>query len=210
MSEAAIEENWTITSDSSELRAIHEPTVNIAICERDVTHLESEAECLLQEELTIKCDGTVQEMKSQLGEELGSFAADMLYQDVVQLLNRFAAITQESEFRLTLTTVNTNMCGRFHADINKVRLLCTYTGPGTLWLANDNVDRKALRFHGTNDDIVQDFEDIRQVATGHIALLKGAIYPQKPSNPVVHRSPTIEETGEKRLLLRIDIGKFPS
>ena len=44
--------------------------------------------------------------------------------------------------------------------------------------------------------------------TGAVAVLKGAIYPQKNTNAVVHRSPAIEETSEKRLLLRIDTNDF--
>ena len=37
---------------------------------------------------------------------------------------------------------------------------------------------------------------------GDIVILKGALYPE--SKAIIHRSPTIEETGKKRLLLRID------
>ena len=37
---------------------------------------------------------------------------------------------------------------------------------------------------------------------GDIIILKGALYPE--ANAILHRSPTIEENGEKRLLLRID------
>ncbi|MEL6124115.1 MAG: DUF1826 domain-containing protein, partial [Bacteroidota bacterium] len=106
--------------------------------------------------------------------------------------------------RLLLASVNTNMCRRFHTDINDVRLLCTYTGPGTLWLTNDNINRRALDSYDGNESIVMDPERIQQVPEGAIALLKGAMYPHHQTKAIVHRSPTIEESGEKRLLLRID------
>ena len=43
-----------------------------------------------------------------------------------------------------------------------------------------------------------------QVPENGVVLLKGALYPKAGTRAIVHRSPTIEESGEKRLLLRID------
>ncbi|MGK0427956.1 MAG: hypothetical protein ACJAUR_002072 [Ulvibacter sp.] len=39
-------------------------------------------------------------------------------------------------------------------------------------------------------------------------MLKGAIYLSEGTKAVVHRSPTIEESVETRLLLRIDTNEF--
>jgi len=47
-------------------------------------------------------------------------------------------------------------------------------------------------------------KNIQQAKTGAVILLKGALYPKKGTNAIVHRSPTIEESGERRLLLRVD------
>ena len=77
--------------------------------------------------------------------------------------------------------------------MNQLRLLCTYVGSGTLWL---------------HDDIQKDViskDEIQQVKTGNIALLKGKLYPT--GKPVFHRSPEIETLNEKRLLLRIDMNE---
>ena len=82
------------------------------------------------------------------------------------------------------------MCRKFHSDYNQLRLICTYVGSGTLWLPDD-----------TEKDIILG-QDIQQIKTGHIAILKGKLYPN--AKPVFHRSPEIETFNEKRILLRID------
>ena len=46
----------------------------------------------------------------------------------------------------------------------------------------------------------------KYVNAGDVVLLKGALYPG--ANPILHRSPSIEELGKVRLLLRIDTNSF--
>ncbi len=95
------------------------------------------------------------------------------------------------------------MCRKFHTDINDLRLLCTYAGPGTLWVAEDENNRDYDEEH------IGEVR-IHQADTGDILILKGALYPK--GKPVVHGSPTIEETDGKRLcerlLLRLDTNSF--
>jgi len=128
----------------------------------------------------------------------------MILQDIKNLLHHFKAITNAKSFRLLLATVNSNMCKKFHVDINDLRMLCTYGGPGTLWLTEDNINRKALNPYGTNQSIVIDTNSIKQAKTGAVIILKGAKYQKDATKAAVHQSPTIEESREKRLLLRID------
>jgi hypothetical protein len=128
--------------------------------------------------------------------------------DIEHLLYIFTQITKANSFRLLLTTVNTNMCRRFHTDINDLRMLCTYSGPGTLWLTEDNINRKVLDTCGDNECIVLDESKVQQAPTGAVVILKGSIYPQEGAKAIIHRSPTIEESGQKRLLLRIDTNEF--
>ena len=96
------------------------------------------------------------------------------------------------------------MCRRFHTDLNYIRMLCTYSGPGTMWLSENNLNRKALDDLDENDSIVINQNDIKQVDTGSVVILKGALYPREGTKAAVHRSPNIEESQQKRLLLRID------
>ena len=92
--------------------------------------------------------------------------------------------------------------------MNDLRMLCTYSGPGTLWLKEDNIDREALHASTDNEPIALDERMIQQVRTGDLVILKGAIYPKEGTKAAVHRSPAIEESGERRLLLRIDTNEF--
>ncbi len=78
-------------------------------------------------------------------------------------------------------------------------------GPGTLWLPDEVINLQAIEA-GNDAEITIDEQQIQQVATGDIVLLKGALYPE--ANPVMHRSPVIEQNGQKRLLLRIDTGSM--
>ncbi|MEM7381676.1 MAG: DUF1826 domain-containing protein, partial [Bacteroidota bacterium] len=94
---------------------------------------------------------------------------------------------------------------RFHTDINELRMLCTYVGAGTLWLPDDAVDRNAYLSGKDNKDIVPDKNLIQQVCTGDVLILKGALYPG--STPILHRSPSVTENDEERILLRIDINE---
>ena len=124
------------------------------------------------------------------------------------MLLQFEELSGAKSFRLLLSTVNTNMCSRFHTDMNDLRLLCTYSGPGTVWLSENNINRDALETYGDNETIVKDKSQINYAKTGAVVLLKGAVYPLKGTKAIVHRSPTIEETGMSRLLLRIDANDF--
>lgn len=87
----------------------------------------------------------------------------MIVQDIENLLHRFKEISDVKKFRLLLSKINTDMCRKFHTDINNLQMLCTYNGPGTLWLTEDNINRKALEMYADNELIVIDKNNIQQV-----------------------------------------------
>lgn len=94
-----------------------------------------------------------------------------------------------------LKVVETDACCKFHADYVSVRLIATFTGPGTQWLdAGD-----AVRLHAGAE--VEKLS-VRNIATGHIALFKG--HDWAPERAIVHRSPSIAGSGTRRLVLVID------
>lgn len=197
-----------IINYTEQLEEIHQKDINIAIYNREIEFLAKEISLLLDREIEIRACGTVDSVLITLKKELESLNSSLLLKDITQLLHKFAELTKANSFRLLLATINTNMCRKFHTDINDLRLLCTYSGPGTLWLTEDNINHKALDSNLDNDSIVLDESRIQQAKTGSVIILKGAIYPKEGTTPIVHRSPTIEETGQKRLLLRIDTNEF--
>jgi len=202
--------NAVISQDENDLQDIHLKSKNIAIYQRDINALKAELNQLSNQSISCKVTGTIDEILSSVKkyfEDIDS-PTDALLQDISQILNFFGRTTKASSFRLLLATVKTNMCRKFHTDVNDIRLLCTYVGQGTLWLPDEAVNEKALVMGGDNDAIVKDEKFVQQVATGDVVLLKGGLYPD--AVPILHRSPTIEEFGETRLLLRIDTNEFLS
>ena len=196
--------NWEVGESATILKDIHQKDVNIAIYERDINALTSEINHLIEQHIEIRTRGSINDILNEITTVTNLNNDSLIIQDIKALLHHFAEITEAKNFRLLLATINTNMCRRFHTDINDIRLLCTYSGPGTLWLTDDNINQKALNNLSDNESIVIEEDKIQQAKTGAVVLLKGAVYPQKGTKAIVHRSPTIEESGEKRLLLRID------
>ncbi len=201
-------ENWVIGNCPTSLQKIHQKHINISIYDRDITHLSDEVKSLLARNAEIRISGDTNSILKQISSELNSNDFSLILNDIKGLLLQFEELSGAKSFRLLLSTVNTNMCSRFHTDMNDLRLLCTYSGPGTVWLSENNINRDALETYGDNETIVKDQSQINYAKTGAVVLLKGAVYPLKGTKAVVHRSPTIEETGMSRLLLRIDANDF--
>jgi Protein of unknown function (DUF1826) len=126
-----------------------------------------------------------------------------LKEDIRKICEYFFSITQASNLRLILKVVNHNACAKFHTDAYDLRLLCTYVGSGTEWVSDQHVNRKKL-INGTNEEIIRDFTKVRSLKPFDVAILKGEIPTRPGVKGIVHRSPSIEHTGEKRLLLRLD------
>lgn len=190
------------------LHTIHLQEKNIAIYQRDTSHLQNDLQTCMQEKITFNQSGTIQEIQTALENKFPT--CQELIADIVNLLEIFGQISDSSKFKIALLTVNNNMCRKFHTDVNELRLLCSYAGQGTVWLPEEAINRNGLNGRGNNQTIVKDETLIQKVQTGDVAILKGAVYPKDGTNAVVHRSPTIEETGENRLLLRVDTDKFLS
>ena len=201
-------ENSAIVKELSDLDIIHKEEKNIAIYERKIDEMENEISYLLNADSLLRFSGSKEDILKRLFEEFTTEAIEikLLYNDIKQLLETFEKITSAQSFRLNLLTVNSNMCKRFHTDINDLRLLCTYSGQGTYWLPEEATNRNKHHEGEENDKIVSKPNLIQQAGTGDVIILKGALYPK--ASAAIHRSPSIEESNEKRLLLRIDTNEF--
>lgn len=102
-------------------------------------------------------------------------------------------------------------CPLFHVDHVGLRLLCTYAGPGTEWLAERDLVRSELGLRGrtpqqANASIASG--PVRRTAPGHVAILKGALFPGEGRRGLVHRSP---DSGRgPRLLVAVDVPDLPA
>ena len=200
--------NWAIGNFISVLDDIHESHVNIAIYNREITLLTTEANSLLEKDIKLRLSGNIDAIINEVHQTVSPIDFPAITNDIKSLLHLFKKVSKAKSFRLFLATIDNTMCGKFHTDINDIRLLCTYRGSGTLWLKEENVNREALSSFGNNGSIAIDKNDIQQAPTGSVVLLKGAIYPKEETKAIVHRSPTIKENSNKRLLLRIDTNEF--
>ena len=203
-----ITKNWHIDSNPETLNFIHQQDINVSVYQRDTSSLTDQVEHLLEQHVSIRLHGNEKSIIDALKEHLLHDKHHKILEDIKQLLTIFKQVSCAETFRLFLTRVDTNMCRKFHTDINDLRLLCTYYGQGTQWLTDDNIDREALHSLDRNTPVVINENKIRQVDTGDVIILKGAIYPTENTKAAVHRSPSIEHNDESRLLLRIDTNEF--
>lgn len=138
--------------------------------------------------------------------EAGTLLPDLLASaalaaDIAALAEHFLRISGSTRAHIELEVVRHDACRFFHVDQVRLRLLCSYVGPGTEWISEDNLNRAALGT-GNNAAVVRDPARVHRLETGWVGLFRGE--KAAPGQGVVHRSPPIRRTGEKRLLLRID------
>ena len=59
---------------------------------------------------------------------------DAFVADIASLVTRFAALARTHTVRLRLDAITGDACRRWHRDCVRLRLICTYRGPGTQWV----------------------------------------------------------------------------
>ncbi len=127
----------------------------------------------------------------------------LLAEDIARIAVCFMNIIKEDVVQLYLKVVDNDACAKFHTDRYDLRLLCTYIGKGTEWIEEPYVNRKML-MHGENHHIIKDSTKVQSMQPFEVGILKGEASKKNKNIGIVHRSPPISESGEKRLLLRLD------
>ena len=123
--------------------------------------------------------------------------------DLARLATLFFPLGSGRDVVMRLETTADDGCRRFHTDHTHLRLLCTYRGPGTEWLSDDQVDRVAQANGAPNDRIVCRGEPSR-FEPFWVGILKGDAYPGNAGHGLVHRSPPLAGTGQTRVLFCLD------
>ena len=123
--------------------------------------------------------------------------------DLRRLADIYFHLSGNSDVEMRLETTDEDGCTRFHVDNTQLRLLCTYQGPGTQWLTDEQVDRLAQSSGASNDDIVR-FGEPSSFAPFWVGIFKGKTYPGNSGQGLVHRSPPIEGSGQIRVLFCLD------
>jgi hypothetical protein len=135
-------------------------------------------------------------------------SARALAEDIGSLVGLFCGVADTHHARVRLERVEDDGCGLFHADTLRLRMLCTYAGPGTEWIENDNARYDQLGSRGrsiqeANRAIVVDEEKIRHIAPWHVAVFSGRL--REDTLPLIHRSAPVRSEKDYRIRLCIDL-----
>ena len=205
-----ISQSTLIVSASSDLRALAESDCNSALWERQVP--QGSREFFLQVlNHPIACSFEV--VPAQARQRLEQHLATVLPQglrehhlytlwlnDLVELILSFGLMHRLDRVAFQLDTERP--CQRFHADSLEMRLVCTYCGPGTIWLSDDNLNRQAAESRGTtNQEIAIDLARVRQLQEWDVFVMKGK---RASRNPLYHKSPDPREGDPPSLILKLD------
>jgi hypothetical protein len=194
----------------AELVGIFDSETNIAVLRRTpAAELERVARSLLgRRHLSIALrSGHERHARSSLAELLGD-GCEALIEDAWSCAELLRDLTGSTELGLRLAVLEEAMCPRFHVDYVGVRLVCTYVGPATEFLATSEVDRCHLG-HAPDKPadeltgLLRPGGSVRRAANGDIVLLKGEAWPSNEGRGAVHRSPAASASAP-RLLLTID------
>lgn len=153
----------------------------------------------LADALSIEMTEAEPELRHLAGEfaELPGHAE--FFTDVAWLLQAYACLLDARRVGLRLRLLDKAMCPRFHVDRVPLRLVTTYAGPGSQWLAESPL----ARMHLEDPSGAADDGAIRSMRAGDVALLKGERWEGNEHGAIIHRSPPVSE-GERRLLLTLD------
>ena len=118
--------------------------------------------------------------------------ADRLVDDVCGLARLFLDLTDAEQVDLRLEAVDDDACAAFHRDCVGLRLITTYRGPGTEWVAPGDAEY-ALRAQGDCAGAVHAFPE------HSVGVFRGC--KAQGIEGLVHRSPRIGDSVQSRLLL---------
>nr|WP_028693117.1 DUF1826 domain-containing protein [Pseudomonas cremoricolorata] len=122
---------------------------------------------------------------------------DSFVADVEWLVAAYACLLGARRVGLRVRVLESAMCPRFHVDHVPLRLLTTYAGAGSEWLAEGCIERSDL------PRAMVSVDNIRRLCTGDVAILKGEKFEGNEGHGIIHRSPEMA-VGERRLLLSLD------
>lgn len=198
-------------NESRVLTDIYLDKTNIVIWQRELSEsLKSSVASFLQANPSFQASMTVspESALTSLSDSLADPQQTELCENIAELVAMFCCLFELKRVGLRLTALDRAMCPKFHVDNVPCRLITTYQGAATEWLAHQFVDRNKLGV-GSNgkpdheSGLYQNQHDIRQLNCGDVGLLKGELWEGNENAGLVHRSPALA-SGERRLLLTLD------
>ena len=204
--------------DASILKSITEPNAYLALWHRLIPDHVADWIASWHRKINLELDAlvSVEETRLMTARALidagcrGQTEIGWLCDDIERLAVIFSTITGELRLRVRLETVRDDGCSKFHVDTLKLRLLCTYAGPGTQWIPAGQARRDYLGWiEGSTEEanarIAPDPQAVQTMATGAVAVFKGRLYPGFEGQGLVHRSAPVCCEKEYRLRLCLDL-----
>lgn len=142
-------------------------------------------------------------LRSKKGNPLSDDCLEELVYEIDRLVHAFSEVSGSDIVNIKLEALSDNGCRFWHQDSVPLRLVATYRGPCTEYVAPEH-SRSTLRKRTRNSTHAQ-------TLTHHdVALFKGQgetdeETPILGQDGIVHRSPRIEGEGIYRLVLVLDI-----
>ena len=191
-------------SEPRVLSEIQRPDVNLSTWRRQpLGAVRKELATVMDPRLDLRCHPTsrtfsrdVKKLLFDTGLDPSAFPNWLA--DMTLLAGLFFEFSGRRRVMVRIETTNDDGCRRYHVDRSALRMLCTYRGPGTEWLAEAQVNHAALDATAPNEDIVQ-FGAPFRMSTFAVGLFKGSLYPEIAGRGLVHRSPSIAGTGQLRV-----------
>jgi hypothetical protein len=122
--------------------------------------------------------------------------------DMAAIARDFAAAADACALRARFERIEGPACKLFHVDYVECRLITTYFGAGTEYLADADVVREKLG-QGSNRGVRRPGASARRMEAFEIGLFKGEAWPGNRGKGIVHRSPPASRTSP-RLILVLD------
>ena len=201
--------NAIVSEQLADLAEIYQESVNVCVVKRTVSKpLQQFIDSVLADSIAVN---VVQHFSidqfefTDLIPKLSTWAGYQDFcQDIQHLARLFGELFELEQIGLRLATLDKAMCPKFHVDAVPCRLVSTYGGLGTEWLNNRDVDRSKLGQFA--HQAVLNEHAIETMPAFAIGLLKGSGWEGNELNGAVHRSPSLNATAPRRLLLTLDFG----
>jgi hypothetical protein len=121
-----------------------------------------------------------------------------LRRELAFLLELYGDLLGCDAIGLRIERLERAMCPGWHIDRTGIRLLCTWSGPGTEWLDDPRIDPRGLPGSAAGAPATG------QAQPFDIVLLKGSAWQGNAAGGAIHRSPEVAPGSGPRILVALD------
>mmetsp|Transcript_2268 Transcript_2268/g.3150 ORF Transcript_2268/g.3150 Transcript_2268/m.3150 type:complete len:287 (-) Transcript_2268:415-1275(-) len=210
-SSTEIIENWIDTSTTSNL--VSQTAKNTVLVQRELDEeMKKEVDSICENMDSFKFEVVhIKDSNLLLNEDaIGKSSllrSELLLKDIKEVCEWFCSTVGRETIDCRLVLSDQVPCPRLHVDKVHSRLICTYSGPGTEWLQNDDIlwgniqkykdEADHLKF---NTMVMKENATVFSSQEGELLLLRGTKWAGFSKRPAVHKSPVVNDS-QRRLVL---------